>query len=112
MRYPAHHENQIQGTLAQNLVRDIHIATSAVVSFWNLQDLLRRTLHHRRLGPRDEAIPAPMSRFDETRLSARIVKRFPYFGDRDFQNVVADVDVRPDASNQLRFADELSGPFG
>ena len=93
VRHPAHHEDQVQRTVAQHLVGDVDVATTSVVGGRNTGVVGEsgRSLFR----PGDEAIAAAVRCLDDPRLLARVRQHFSYLGDCNFQHVAAYVYIRP-----------------
>jgi hypothetical protein len=125
MRDPSHHEYQVEGPLAEDLIRNVDVSAARIVRFRRLERIDgRRGVDGRlrRLNPggcrlvrfrhrSDEAIAAAMDRLDELRR-LRIVGQHPAdLADADLQGSVADEDPRPDPVEELVFRHEPARPL-
>ena len=64
----------------------------------------------RRVDDADEAIAAPVRRFDEAGGLGVVVQRFAELANGDFEDGIADEGIPPDRGDQVFLGDELSGP--
>ena len=110
VRDPAHHEHQVHGPIADDLVGDVDRSAARVVRLRNRAGgprQLRRLRRHRC----NEAIAAAMDRLDIRGLRGVIVQRTPNLANADLECRFADIDARPTGAEQLILGREMARPF-
>ena len=121
VRHPSHHEHEIDGTCAADLVGDVHVAAACVLDGpvgHGRRGRRRRARSRRRHGGRsvrdvaDESIAAAMGGLDEPRCVRVVAERAADLQDAGLERAVSDEDVRPQRVQQLALQNEAARPRG
>src|SRR5262249_41130214 len=106
---PTHHEYQIDWTIAEYLVGDIYVAAPRVTGRRYL--IVGTMVVGDSYGIGNESITPAVCSLDEPGCIVDVREGLANFGDRDFQDVRANVNVRPNSAEQLFFRYQLTRPF-